>query len=274
MFWQPKTITMWKRIGETPREAVERLRAARPRLRDSKLAYAGRLDPMAEGKLLVVVGDACTQMVRYTGLDKTYEVEILFGVESDTGDILGIVQCVPPHAPVPTERTIADALEKRVGDIQMCYPAYSSKTVSGKPLFEWALLNRLSEIDIPVRDSRIYRARLCSVQSISSSEVMASVRTRIAALATVTEPSKELGRDFRRKEVLASWEQVLASGPESFLLARIEVTCSSGTYMRSLASLLAQDLGTHGLAFSITRTWIGKWRTFLSFKRKRQKHDS
>lgn len=260
MFGQSKTILMWKRIGETPREALDRLRLARPRLRGSKLAYAGRLDPMAEGKLLVVVGDACTQMEKYTGLDKTYVVEILFGAESDTGDILGIVQRVPPYAPAPTERTIVEALEKRVGDLVMPYPAYSSKTVLGKPLFQWALLNRLAEIDIPVRHSRIYRARLCSVGSISSGAVIESVHTRIAALAPVTEPSKELGRDFRRKEVLASWEQVLASGPESFLLARIEVTCSSGTYMRSLAQLLAQDLGTSGLAFSITRTWIGKWR--------------
>jgi len=247
---------MLKRLGETPLVALGRLRIEKPRLREVKLAYAGRLDPMASGKMLVVIGDECKNIEKYFGLDKTYEIEVLFGIGSDTGDILGIVNTATQ---ISFEKTkLQNILKKHVGYNSVPYPAYSSKTVSGKPLFQWTLEGRLSEIDIPVKKSRIYRAKFLSLKEVLIDSVVKNVRTRIAMLPKVTEPSKALGRDFRREEVLASWGDVLASKNKKYLLARIRVTCSSGTYMRSLAQTLARELGTEGLAFSINRLWIGK----------------
>jgi tRNA U55 pseudouridine synthase TruB len=49
-------INLYKRLGETPRERLERLRSQRPHYQYETLSYAGRLDPMAEGVLICLVG--------------------------------------------------------------------------------------------------------------------------------------------------------------------------------------------------------------------------
>ncbi|HFC11115.1 MAG TPA: hypothetical protein ENJ75_02960 [Candidatus Kaiserbacteria bacterium] len=254
---KPKTLTVWKLTGETPLIALNKLRDRYPWLRNKKLAYAGRLDPMASGKMLVVVGKECRRMKRYLGLDKKYEVEILFGMASDTGDILGIVSSFPP--PKITPEKVNRALRARVGEFNFPYPAYSSKTFDGKHLFQWALEGRLNEIKIPLQHSRIYRAKLISVRTMSTGDIVQSALKQISMLPRVTEKSKALGRDFRRKDVIDSWMRVLANNKkEKYVIVRVSVLCSSGTYMRSLSEVIAHDLGTEGLAFSIKRTWIGK----------------
>ena len=50
-----------KHLSETPLEALHRLRTEQPELQNTKLAYSGRLDPMASGLLLVLVGEECKQ---------------------------------------------------------------------------------------------------------------------------------------------------------------------------------------------------------------------
>jgi tRNA U55 pseudouridine synthase TruB len=43
---------VYKKIGQTPLEAIRELKARDARFRDSKMSYAGRLDPMARGLLI------------------------------------------------------------------------------------------------------------------------------------------------------------------------------------------------------------------------------
>ena len=50
----PPYILIEKREGQTPLQALDELRIARPELAEVSLTYAGRLDPMASGKLLVL----------------------------------------------------------------------------------------------------------------------------------------------------------------------------------------------------------------------------
>ena len=84
-------IILQKKKGETPLECLERYRALHPELAKEKMTYAGRLDPMAEGELLILIGGECKEKEKYLGLDKEYEVDVLFGFKTDTGDVLGKV---------------------------------------------------------------------------------------------------------------------------------------------------------------------------------------
>jgi tRNA U55 pseudouridine synthase TruB len=79
-----------KNVGVTPLQAIETFRKEKPELKDLPLTYAGRLDPMAGGKLLVLIGDECKRREKYDGLDKEYEFEVLLGFASDSGDVLGL----------------------------------------------------------------------------------------------------------------------------------------------------------------------------------------
>jgi tRNA U55 pseudouridine synthase TruB len=85
----PKFIVLEKSVGETPLSCAEEYRALHPELAGVSMAYAGRLDPMASGKLLVLLGEECKNQTSYHGLDKEYEFSVLFGVGSDSHDVLG-----------------------------------------------------------------------------------------------------------------------------------------------------------------------------------------
>lgn len=86
-----KAITTYKALGQTPLECLEELRVSRPDLADLPLTYAGRLDPLACGLLIVLAGEECKNKDQYLGLDKTYEFEMLVGFATDTYDLLGVV---------------------------------------------------------------------------------------------------------------------------------------------------------------------------------------
>ena len=83
-------IILNKEVGETPLFVLEKFKRKNKFYGNKKLTYAGRLDPMAEGKLLVLVGKNCNKKEKYLDLDKEYEFEILMDFKSDTQDILGI----------------------------------------------------------------------------------------------------------------------------------------------------------------------------------------
>jgi tRNA U55 pseudouridine synthase TruB len=89
-FFRKKYRIILKNEAETPLQALDRLRKNDSTLKNLPMTYAGRLDPMASGQLLILIGDECKKREKYDGLDKEYEVEILFGAESDTADILGL----------------------------------------------------------------------------------------------------------------------------------------------------------------------------------------
>jgi len=52
-------------------------------------AYAGRLDPMAHGVLVLLVGEENKKREKYEKFVKEYLFQCIFGVATDTYDILG-----------------------------------------------------------------------------------------------------------------------------------------------------------------------------------------
>jgi tRNA pseudouridine55 synthase len=254
-------ILLDKKVGQTPLEVAEAWRATRPDMTGVPLAYAGRLDPMASGKLLVLLGEECKKQAEYHDLDKEYQVEILFGVGSDSGDVLGRVTEAPYG--ILTEATVAETLAGLVGDIELPYPVFSAKTVQGKPLHTWAIENRLHEITIPTRHSTVFKMSLLNFTTKKRQEVYDIVSHKIELIPPVTDPRKALGNDFRRPEVRATWKTFKDSGnpSDAFYIATFSCICSSGTYMRTLAEVTAEKLSTKGLAFSIHRSKIGTYNS-------------
>ena len=256
-FFTPRYTTIEKLVGETPLITTERLRRERGISKETPLAYAGRLDPMASGKLLVLIGDECKVQEKYHAFDKEYQVEILLGVSSDTGDVLGLLGACTQN--VCTKEEAKTVLASYVGDISLPYPHFSSKTVAGKPLHTWTLEGRLSEIEIPVKESKIHRLTFDGLRTISKEEVLTTVRAKIETIPQVTDPKKALGADFRRDDVRKSWDGFALNDSTTYHILSFTCIASSGTYMRSLAEEIGKKLGTCGLAYSIHRTKIGKY---------------
>lgn len=258
-------VVLEKAAGETPLQCLEQYRSSHPELADAKMAYAGRLDPMASGALLVLLGDACKKQQRYHALDKAYTFSILFGMSSDTGDILGRLTTGP--TPDVSDTAVRRAVRSLPRTITLPYPRFSAKTVRGVPLHTWTMQDRLSEITIPEYTATIFRCRLHTCTYRTGAELYDDALSRINRLPEVTEARKALGADFRREDVRADWRTFRDTyGEQSFPVATVSCIVSSGTYMRTLAEVLAEQCGTRGLAFSIHRDTIGHyqplWRSF------------
>lgn len=251
-------VVIEKKVGETPLAALERFRATDPKLADVPLSYAGRLDPMASGSLLILIGDECKQQARYHGLDKEYEFEVLFGVGSDTGDVLGRLTFGDARVRDTDLRRAVRSLSGTT--ITLPYPKFSSRTVKGTPLHVWTLEGRLNEIEIPSATTRIHALSRMHKETMRGSAIASHVLEKIETIPPVTEESKRLGADFRRDDVRADWQRFADEFSEQeFTLVRFRCVASSGTYMRSLAEHIGAMLGTSALAYSIHRTRIGRF---------------
>lgn len=242
---QEKYVFVAKQPGETPLEALERYRATRPELKGVPLTYAGRLDPMAEGTLLVLIGDECKNKAKYLTLDKEYEVEIVFGISTDTYDALGLAEATSASG-ARDELNISELdLNKYVGGFTQEYPPYSSKTVDGKQLHELARAGELPD-EMPTKNVDIYAIEKIGERKIATGELKQEILNKIALVRG----------DFRQEEIKARWDEALSNPAATFNTLKLKVKCSSGTYMRSLAHGIGKDARTGAFALSIKRTKI------------------
>ena len=81
-----------KPIGFTSNEFIFHLK--KEKMIQEKACYCGRLDPLARGKMLILEGNECKQMSKYLNNDKTYEFIIVFGMSTDTDDIMGLFKTI------------------------------------------------------------------------------------------------------------------------------------------------------------------------------------
>lgn len=217
-------ICVYKEIGETPLEAISKLNI------NEKLSYIGRLDPLADGLMLVLVGEENKNREAYLNLPKTYEFEFICGLRTDTYDVLGLVE------------ECGDGGYKKIetGKRTQKYPPYSSKPVDGKPLFMWAREGK--KVDLPEREIEIFESEILEERNVSAKELKEIIISKINLVKG----------DFRQEEIIKRWEEVLTEG--EYKIVKGEITCSSGTYIRSLVN----ESGCCA-TLSITRTKFGDY---------------
>ena len=245
-----KKILLFNKNGwETPLQALDRFRLSHKAYQDLKMTYAGRLDPMASGLLLVLVDEEIKNKEKYLALNKEYEFEILFGVATDTYDILGKVtktlrSCLRVQE---LEQKIKEKIKNFTGKFIQKYPMYSSKTVKGKQLFEYARSGEM--VEAPEREVSVTELKFLKLRKITSKQLLENIERRI----------RKIKGDFRQKEILKIWQKKLRQQGESLLIGKFKIKCGSGTYVRGIANSLGDKIDIPALAFSIKRTKIGGW---------------
>ncbi len=86
-----KVLLLNKPLGMTPLELIQGFKKRFPKYEKLKIGYAGRLDPMARGLMVCLVGDESKKQKETELKTKDYVFEALFGVSTDTYDVLGLV---------------------------------------------------------------------------------------------------------------------------------------------------------------------------------------
>lgn len=244
-------LSVNKPISFTPNQIIEKVRVQFPHFAKEKIGFAGRLDPMAKGVLLLLVGDANFEREKYLNLDKTYEFQALLGLETDSYDLLGLL--LEQRAKIPPDEyrtTVNQFINESVGKKIQPYPPFSTKPVEGKELFKWAREGRIDEIKIPTKEIEIYK-----IKQLAETEITAKGLHKL-----ITERINKVEGFFRQEEILKKWSSFFEINEQkAFPILRFEVRCSSGTYVRSLVHNLGQKLGCGAVTVEIFRTKVGEY---------------
>ncbi len=200
-------INFYKPTGMTSQTAVnivKRLTGAK------KAGHCGTLDPLAQGVLPIMLGNAVKASEYLTDHDKTYIAGIKLGTVTDSGDITGNVISAY-EGTLPSFEEFADAAKRFTGEQMQVPPMYSALKRDGKKL-----------VDLARQGITVEREpRKITVYSIT--------------------PFERDGEFF------------------------MTVSCSRGTYIRTLCEDIGAALGCGATMSSLERTVVGNFRKDDSF---------
>ena len=112
------------------------------------------MDPLAEGLLILLVGDFTKKSLIFTKLSKEYRATLRLGLESDSHDVEGEIKPKKEFA-IPLREDVEAALEKFRGKIKQIPPRFSAVKVRGRKAYEEARAGR--EIKLEPRVVTIFK---------------------------------------------------------------------------------------------------------------------
>ena len=222
-----KILKVWKQAGETPLEVIEKIRNEREGYDDLKMTYAGRLDPLAEGELIILVEDLVHEKERYMHLDKEYEVDVLLGISTDTYDTLGLVTDEGVIERNWQEK-VQKFIDNKIGEFSQKYPPFSSKTINGIPMFQ--LTKEGKEFEIPEHIVRLDHAEIIEQRVIRKDQLKEEIESKNILVRG----------DFRQEEIQDRWNDYFEQTEfTEYPLITIRLKVGSGFYVRQFV----EDLG-------------------------------
>ncbi len=225
-----------KPAGITSHDVVARCRRI---LRTKKIGHTGTLDPFATGVVVVLVGKA-TRLAQFLDKDaKEYEALFRFGFETDTGDRTGEPRDTNYEFRDISAAEIEAVLPEFRGEIMQTPPMYSAKKVEGKKLYELARKGIEIErkaVAVKIYELELLESRVLSRESRDKSELSAVADGLSSIENQLTEDSRLPTQD-----------------------SRLRVSCSAGTYIRTLAEDIGRKLNVGAHLAELRRTRAGKF---------------
>ena len=211
-------INVYKPSGITSNDVIYKVRAA---LGIKKLGHTGTLDPMAEGVLPILINRS-TRIAEYLDWDlKTYKAAVRLGVRTDSLDITGNVEETADPSGI-TETDVIGAFAKLM----------DSEAADAEAGFS-GILDQIPPMTSAVR---IEGRRLYEYVH-QGDEIPEEIRERIR-------PRRVWIENLRIEDI---------SLPE----IRFSVTCSKGTYIRSISRDIGEILGCGAVLTELKRSASG-----------------
>lgn len=227
-------LVFHKEIGESMQNVIDRFRQEYGLKKEEKIAFAGRLDPIAFGKIKILTGDDLKNKDLICDQYKVYTYSVIHGVQTDTYDILGMITN-------PDSSFMEYIISDQGMTFEQPYPFFSSKTINinGKMMRLWdaKLKGCITEsTPIPTKTVTIFYNKILRTEKIDPIELFKLIKSRI----------DKVNGNFRQNEIIENWENYLKNN-NSFTISHYETKISSGGYVRSLAN----NMG--GTAYDICR---------------------
>ena len=143
--------------GVTSHDVVDRLRTI---LGQRAVGHAGTLDPMAEGLLVILLGQATKLSFYILNRDKSYSLTVKFGLETDTFDGEGKV--LRDEKVSLKKEEVKKALEESMGTLELKAPRFSAVKVRGRKLYSYARAGQ--PVEAPLREMRFYDLKIKDIR--------------------------------------------------------------------------------------------------------------
>jgi tRNA pseudouridine55 synthase len=166
-------IIVNKEKGYTSRDVVNIIGKI---FKTKQVGHTGTLDPLAEGVLVICIGNATKLVDMITSYDKEYIAEVTLGIKTDTLDITGNV--LEEENIKVEEKEIKLVLESFVGTYLQEVPLYSAVKIDGKKLYEYAREN--VDIVLPKRQVTVNRLELISDVKYVDNKTIFSVKASVS----------------------------------------------------------------------------------------------
>lgn len=239
------TSIVYKPIGFTPLDLVKQFKIDNNIT--GKCAYAGRLDPMAHGKLVILHGDDLKKMDEITKKDKRYRFRMVLGISTDTTDILGLIDnSLNPKLLMELTEEVIESVKLHAQSFNNLeynqeYHQFSSMTIEidGKKQPMWKMFSDKSidkaTITIPKKTVNIYELNLLNCYKMSSIELKSLIDTNLSQLTS---------ENFRLDDIKRCWNHYFSNFNDFnqdifYYVLEYDAFVSSGTYIRQLV----KDIG-------------------------------
>ncbi len=147
----------------------------------NKVGHGGTLDPNATGLIMILIGRGTKLSAKVMGGDKTYEGEILFGVETDSQDTDGETVTEKDASGV-TEKQVCSEMKSVMGDQMQMPPMVSAIKKNGVALYK--LARKGQEVERDPRFIHLYKFALHDFTPPRATfEVMCTKGTYVRTLA-------------------------------------------------------------------------------------------
>ena len=221
-----------------------------------KITFSGRLDPMARGKLLVFKNENCKLAKSYHSNKKTYQFEIIIGIKTDTDDALGIIE----------EYIISDIKDNNINDykkkivdyvnnlddniFEQRYHDFSSKVFfKNKNFVDKNKLNLVNKV-------QIYDKKIIGSDIYNYKYWIEDIITSINNIDNNNNSSMNSSMNsFRQDQIISQWNKILDNleYDKNIYLVKLELTVSSGFYVRQFVNDMSFKLGIPLMVYDINR---------------------
>ena len=215
-----------------------------------KGTHTGTLDPLAEGVIILLLGDTRLKKIELAGWKKTYEFEIAFGVSTDSFDAMGYFSDIDLAKPRVDGTALREITSSLRGPYVQSVPIYSAVKFMGKRLFEYAHGGNIPQ-DLPTKSGEIYELDYLGCREVVVKEAVTEIISKI----------RSIEGQFRQENILNQWENYFRTltGAENFSVAKFRVVISRGMYVRALSQDICSRLESPGFVYSLVRTQNGNY---------------
>jgi tRNA pseudouridine55 synthase len=193
----PEIILIDKPYGISSYDCIRRLQKKFGR---EKMGHAGTLDPLATGLMIIGIKSGTKKLSQYIKLPKTYHVEILLGISTETCDMEGKKLCEVNIEKLDEEK-VKKVIKDIVGKIHLPVPIYSAIKVGGEALYKKA--RRGEMVKTPKKEMEIISTNFISLKKFGEQYII-ELSIFVSSGTYIRSLSLEIGRRLSLPAVVYS----------------------------------------------------------------------